>query len=378
MKSRRLKIPDDVKLKLWVLSGGRCEFPGCNRPVWRDGLTLKDDNFAHMAHLVAVSPNAARGDEASSPELATDFSNLMLVCFDHHKLIDGKHEGEYSLEFLREFKARHEERIQRQTAIAPEMGTTVVRFMARVRERKMNIPVSQAYDAIFPRFPADEKGIVLDFTNKEGAGDASHWTSFASDVDAQLRHALTPGNDQRRIEHLSVFAAAPIPLLMHLGNQIGGTIPVEIYQKHRNSDDWKWGAEPPGELASPYAIRRPLRSDIRVPQVAVLLSISGKVHDEEVQAVLPDVPRYELTVQNPSRDFLQYRSQLSQFSTAYRELMKELREVHGPECQIHLFPAVPIAIAVACGRELLPKADPRVHVYDLDGSRGFIRTLTVN
>jgi hypothetical protein len=69
---------------------------------------------------------------------------------------------------------------------------------------------------------------------------------------------------------------------------------------------------------------------------------------------------------------------LSQFSTAYRELMKELREVHGPECQIHLFPAVPIAIAVACGRELLPKADPRVHVYDLDGSRGFIRTLTVN
>ena len=174
MTNRRPKIPDDVKLKLWVFSGGRCEFPGCNKAVWRDGLTLRDDNFAHMAHIVAASPLGPRGDKVLSPKLATDFSNLMLVCLDHSKLIDGKHKSEYTLEFLRDYKARHEERIQRQTAIGPDMSTTVVRFIAKIRERKMEISTSQAYGAIFPRFPSDEKGILLDFTNKEGSGSKSH------------------------------------------------------------------------------------------------------------------------------------------------------------------------------------------------------------
>ncbi|MCX6753994.1 MAG: hypothetical protein NTV03_02995 [Candidatus Nomurabacteria bacterium] len=60
-------IPQDVKLKLWVLSGGRCEFPGCNEYVWRDGLTLQEDNFSHMAHIVSDSPGGPRGDDELSP-----------------------------------------------------------------------------------------------------------------------------------------------------------------------------------------------------------------------------------------------------------------------------------------------------------------------
>jgi hypothetical protein len=47
-KNQRPKISDDVKLKLWVFSGGRCEFPGCNKPVWRDGLTLKDEQIQEL------------------------------------------------------------------------------------------------------------------------------------------------------------------------------------------------------------------------------------------------------------------------------------------------------------------------------------------
>ena len=376
MTSRRPKIPEDVKLKLWVFSGGRCEFPGCNKPVWRDGLTLKEDNFAHMAHLVAASPRGPRGDKALSLELAVDFSNLMLVCFDHHKLIDGKHKSEYSLEFLRDYKARHEERIQRQTAIGPDMATTVVRFIARVRERKMEISASQAYDAIFPRFPSDEKGILLDFTNKEGSGDFSHWTGFAADIATNVRHALAPGNDHRRIQHLSIFAAAPIPLLMYFGNQIGGSIPTEIYQKHRDADDWKWKQEPATDSFS-YAVTRS-GIDNSVPRVAIVLSLSGKIKGEEVRAVLSNAPLYEISIDNPNRDFLQYPSQLKKFSGVYRELLGEVRERHGSKCEIHLFPAVPVAVAIACGRELLPKADPKVHVYDLDGERGFVPTLTIN
>jgi len=377
MKTRRPKIPDDVKLKLWVFSGGRCEFPGCNKPVWRDGLTLKDDNFAHMAHLVAASPAGARGDKDLSPKLISDFSNLMLVCLNHSKLIDGKHKGDYTLEFLRHYKSKHEERIQTQTAIGPDMATTVVRFVANIRERKMEVSPSQAYAAIFPRFPSDEKGLTFDFSNREGSGLKSHWRSLAHDIGVEVKHAVTPGNDHRRLEHLSIFAIAPIPLLMFFGNRIGGAIPTDIYQKHRDTDDWKWKDEPKHNSFKYIVNRR--RGNDGCSKVALVLSLSGKVHIDEVRKILPDAPLYEIAVTKPNRDFLQFRSQLTKFSEVYRQVLTNIREQHGGSCEVCLFPAVPVSVAITCGRELLPKADPRVLVYDFDNDYGgFVPTLTIN
>jgi len=51
----------------------------------------------------------------------------------------------------------------------------------------------------------------------------------------------------------------------------------------------------------------------------------------------------------------------------------------GSQCIIHLFPAVPAPIALLCGRELLPKADPSLMVYDyVDNKQGFKFALQVN
>jgi hypothetical protein len=377
MKNKRPKIPDDVKLKLWVLSGGRCEFPGCNKYVWRDGLTLKDDNFAQMAHLIAVSPNGPRGNAVLSPKLAKEFSNLMLLCLNHSKLIDGKHKNVYPLDFLLKYKAQHEARIRIQTAIGPDMATTVLQFIANIRERKMEIVQSHAYEAVLPKFPSDEKGILLDFTNKEGTGDKSYWKNFAKEINTSVQRALTIGNDRQRIQHLSVFAIGPIPLLIYLGNRIGGATPADIYKKHRDTDNWTWNKEPKN-YSFKYKVERDLKNKSG-SKIALVLSLSGKVASEEVKKVLKNGPLYEITIPTPDRDFLHYRSQLIEFSSIYRALLTEIRERHGNDCEIYIFPAIPVSIAVTCGRELLPKADPGIIVYDYDQARGgFVSTLKIN
>lgn len=376
-KQYRKKIPDNVKLKLWAASGGRCEFPGCNKQVWSDELTLKCDNFAHMAHIVAASSNGPRGDQDLSSQLDTDFSNLMLVCLTHSKLVDGENKNDFNIEYLQKYKKEHEERIEMQTSVSPDMKTTVVRFVTNIRERKMTIPTSQAYEAILPRFPSDSKGVSLDFTNLPGSGDESHWNNFAQNITTQVQQGFAPGNDHSNINHLSIFAIGPIPLLMHLGNRIGGSTSVDIYQKHRDVDDWKWKDEPDSG-ATDYLVSR---SDVEIlgTKVALILSLSGKIHVSEVDKVLPNTPRYEIAIPIPDRDYLQYRSQLEKFAKVYRQLLMEIREKHGSDCEIHLFPAVPVSVAVTCGKELLPKVDPKIHVYDFDNERGgFISTLTIN
>jgi hypothetical protein len=47
--------------------------------------------------------------------------------------------------------------------------------------------------------------------------------------------------------------------------------------------------------------------------------------------------------------------------------------------ELHIIPAVPAPVAVACGHDLLPKVHPTLIVYDYDrASGGFINRTRVN
>ena len=369
-------IPQDVKLKLWVLSGGRCEFPGCNDYVWRDGLTLQEDNFAHMAHIIADSPGGPRGDLELSEEMAKDFDNLMLVCLKHSRLVDGKNKTDYTIEDLRQYKKNHEDRIRLQTDLQPNNTTTVLRFMANIGDRAVNVPVKDTHHAILPKFPADDRGIVLNFTNRPGRGEESYWKSCAEDIVKQVERELTDGNDRPRPNHISIFALGPIPLLMKLGNAIGNTIAVDLYQRHRDTENWEWKSE--NEDPFEYTIREAPASSSK--DVAIVLSLSGKIHEDEVYKKFSQRPYlYEISIDSPSPAFLNQKSQLEKFRKRYRELLSQIRTSHGEDVNIHLFPAVPAPIAVLCGRELLPKSDPSVTVYDHEKDKGgFIQIFAIN
>ena len=113
------KISPKVRNLLWAKSAGRCEFNVCNKPLWRDELTHIELNFSDVAHIIGNSPDGPRGDVILSEEYCNDLSNLMLMCLDHHRMID-QITKIYSDEVLREMKDIHEERIERLTEIKPD------------------------------------------------------------------------------------------------------------------------------------------------------------------------------------------------------------------------------------------------------------------
>ncbi len=59
-------VPQHTRLKLWVKAAGRCEFRGCNEPVWQNNLTLSDGNFGEVAHIIGKSKDGPRGGEESA------------------------------------------------------------------------------------------------------------------------------------------------------------------------------------------------------------------------------------------------------------------------------------------------------------------------
>src|SRR5580700_1073415 len=105
-------IPETVKIRLWGKAGGRCQYDGCNRPLWLDTLTKVEFNTSYIAHIVADEPSGPRGDALLSKQLKSDLSNLMLLCDEHHRLVDKADVSAHPVDRLIEMKELHEKRIE--------------------------------------------------------------------------------------------------------------------------------------------------------------------------------------------------------------------------------------------------------------------------
>src|SRR5205085_1158656 len=71
--------------------GGVCAFPDCNKRLLEPGNTDDDAAFlGEMAHIVADSRQGPRGNVPMSDEDRDKHTNLLLVCGDHHKIIDSQ------------------------------------------------------------------------------------------------------------------------------------------------------------------------------------------------------------------------------------------------------------------------------------------------
>jgi hypothetical protein len=122
MEGSRLSrnIPQKEIKALFMLSGGVCAFPGCGKRLIEPGTQTDDATIlAEMAHIVADSRQGPRGDSAMSEEDRDKHTNLLLVCGEHHKLIDDRPRT-YSIPVLGQMKADHEDRIHRAVAPASE------------------------------------------------------------------------------------------------------------------------------------------------------------------------------------------------------------------------------------------------------------------
>jgi len=100
---------DQKEMKILLLrSGGRCAFPGCSKLLVQDGQNGDDPSIiGEMAHIVAEKREGPRGKHELSDEERNGHRNLILLCRDHHKIVDDQ-PLTYSIPVLREMKVVHE------------------------------------------------------------------------------------------------------------------------------------------------------------------------------------------------------------------------------------------------------------------------------
>lgn len=362
-------VPYVTRYALWGKAAGRCQYRGCNKPLWEDELTRAEFNNAYIAHIVADRSDGPRGDPVLSEKLAAELSNLMLLCDSHHRLIDHGDVAGHPTELLSGMKREHEERIEQQGGISRERRSEIICYQANIGPQPVPLHFRECSVALLPdRYPASSAGIGLGLGNSAVTDrNPAYWEFEATHLREQFRERVAPRIAQ--LPHVSVFALAPQPLLMLLGRLLSDLPSVDVYQRRREPPTWEWRPEPTEE---DFEIHEPVGDG----PPALVFSVSATVVDERITRVLPGAAIWRATASQPHHDFVQSRSQLAKFRATVRRLLDRIKARHSQATELHVFPAMPVSLAVEFGRVIQPKADLPIQVYD--EQQGFVRALRLS
>ncbi len=369
------KIPDKTIKLLLIKSGGRCQYKGCNISLYQDLVTKRLFNKAYLAHIVADSPGGPRGDAIRSSLLAKELSNIMLLCDTHHRLIDRIEVDEHPESLLLEMKREQEERIERVTAINPNSQSHIITYSANVGKHTPILTYETLVEFLLPEhYPAQSNTIDLGLTDSPMRDkDKQFWETEVKVLEDNFKQRLESLIRQKKIKHISLFAFAPMPLLIKLGTLINDIQNVEVHQPIRNPKTWKLSNE---SINTIYKINKPKSNK---GFVALNISLSATINKERITKVLgDDCSIYTLTIDDPFNDFLKSKTQLQDFSIAMRQLFDEIKSNYSSQTELHIFPAMPIAIAIELGRIWMPKADMPLTIYDENKTfDGFNKTIEI-
>jgi hypothetical protein len=344
----------------------------CNRRLVDDAYTGAGISVGQLAHIVGwkKAEGSPRGMDDLPVDDRNDELNLMLLCYDQHRVIDNRTMWEvFDADTLRGMKRRHEHRITQLTAIADDDKTTVLRVVGSIRGATVSASPQTVAKALLAddRFPdyallgVDELEVDLRPLPGEFPAGPAYWEAGREMIADRLR-LLGAKVNRETVRHISVFAFGRIPLLVALGSMLDDKIPTTVYPKRRD-EGWGWK---PGAATVDFEFTK-LRAGTDATKVAVVFSVSGSLDLNRLPQHVDDTTTvYEVRPVGaaPRPDVLASSEALDHFTRAWRDLLAHTEAAHPGLMTVDVFPAVPVTAAFQLGRAPMRSVHPALRIYD--------------
>lgn len=371
---RRGQVLAEERLKVWVRSGGRCAF--CNVYLLESELTRRPVLLGEVAHNVAASDSGPRANPLVSAKQRNSAENLLLLCGLHHPDSDKRVQLDLlTVDQVSALKADHERRVFQATDSVGRRRTALLRMQGHIRGATVDLGVEAATEAVLRssnRFPElslsfDRQGVELDLRHVAGELNAedSYYKAAAARIDEVVSQLLRPAAERGAVPHLSVFAIARFPLLVHLGSRIDDALTVDVFQRHRATENWVWPE--PADDDPRFTVRRegPVSGN-PAAEAVLLINASGTIHPSELPPATAELPTYlvELDRGTPNTDSVRSRNVRDSFEQTIREMLGQLELSDKTVRRFHVFAAAPVSLGVTLGRAVGWGIHPHLVVYD--------------
>jgi len=378
---KRGGIKDSVRNALWARTAGRCTF--CNRRLLGDQRTyLHSVLLAELAHNVgaiagAGSPRSATNRDVDDTEAE---ENLLLLCHDCHKIIDNPdHVGFFPPEKLRDIKESFERRIEMVTDDGGLTRTAALRVgclirgsfaMASRREVGETLLAANYLGLVETRRSGDFACRISGSVEGRGFWDAGQQS--IDDVLAQVQQAVDSGD----VEHISVFAIAPVPLLVYLGWHLDDKTPTRLFQKHRDQFiGWSWREQSdPADFEIVAS-----QQDESAEDVILICALTSEVNQAALPSEVSGLPTIEVRPIDSQAGpiLISNERSLTNFAKQWREALA-LAEAHFPNARRwHLIASAPVTAAIEAGRAVVRDIHPPVTIYERMNA-GYEAVITIN
>ena len=386
LRKDEMAANETEKRKLWVRAGGRCTL--CKLYLLEGGLTYKEVPVGETAHIVGqqASAKSPRGIDPLPKDERDLAENLVLACSNCHTEIDHLLVANLiDKRFLRERKQEHEDEVRHQTSLTKSRRTVILRLAGDIRGSRMELPRDTAVEAVigsggrFPVFPGayDQKSVEIDLRSIDGEenADAKYYEAAVAKINKAVDHRVRPGILSEEIQHMSVFAIARVPLLVHLGTRLDDGFMIDVYQRQRSTQNWVWASEDPGTTFTVAQVRV---VDGSTGDAVLITNLSGTTPLTDLPTDLDEATVFQIDPRpEPAEDLFAHPAVLNRFEVALRGFFTGLESSHKGLKRVHLFGAIPISPAVTLGRILKSTGlRPTLVTYDRTDN-GYVQALEV-
>jgi hypothetical protein len=280
----------------------------------------------------------------------------------------------YQESFLLNRKRGHEERVRQVTDISAEQTCRIVTYFTDVDNQKISFHEHLFKEALLSSQRVPLQYAPIELHHNTDTSYIATKEAFEIKAEALVRNYNNMRGTIHDKEAIAVFAFAPQPLLIKFGSLINDQHNAIVFQCHREGHKWAWKERT--DVAG-YVVKKTCNSGTN--SVAVVIDLSAPVADDRVTAVLgSDITIYHLTMENPNRTFVTHPDVQERFVEAFRRLMEDIKNLRPRPDEIHLFPVMPISLAVRLGMDYMPKTDLPLILYEqASGNSGFFETLTL-
>lgn len=341
-----------------------CMFNGCGKRVDRIGRSARPGNVGQLAHIVGSDPQGPRG-RADSHTLANKAENVMLVCYDHHRLIDVIDPEAYPIATLQEMRREHMRRVNElldQLAWARAMPLVIRGGIAGQSPAVTFREISEALESIqLSAMHPDGEHLAMAAVERP---EVHYGYKILSQLEPGLNRLITacqsgsyrPAPDNT----LAVFAIHDTPVLVLAGRILGEARTAHVLQRTRGAPSpWRWTA--PSKTKSDVDLKIAGKTTAATGASVGLLTIA--LSDSYQDAWIPDatcqliaagqMPWISISAQKPGINIVEAPCDLEHIMKEIREGLRRLQGDFQVK-EIHLIIVAPVAVAFSIGQALQP------------------------
>ncbi|RLU56100.1 hypothetical protein DIY07_01625 [Streptococcus iniae] len=366
-------IPERVKSALWSITAGRCEI--CCKKLYISDVTGNLVNISQMAHIKAFSPNGPRySEEENNPH---QLDNLLLLCAEHHKMIDTDPD-DFPVDWLVKQKKKFEEKVDA-VIDTQRIKSSILSFNSIVTKDDdiKNEEAEFPKVLLFNDNYFDGNIYRINNTLPGIEHNPMYYNIMCQSMKQQIEKMKIPLYSS---ETISVFAIAPQPLLLYLGYLLNDETNIKIYQRFRNGNlKWNWESS---EVTNHFYVEQLYTDGNEIDtEVNLILSLSAEIYLDRIPTFSNQEDKLPTLILRSDRqgfDAIKSNEDVNEYISVFRNLVVEKirNDFSNLKC-INIFPATPVSVPIRMGMNYQKNIDVEWKIFNQQTNVGFIYSLSL-